>query len=530
VLRVEKVGREDNFFELGGHSLVATQVMSRIREEMGVGLQLRAIFEQPTIAELAELIERANPSPEDLSARVIKHAPRDKDLPLSFAQQRLWFIDQLEPGAPIYNVHVPIRLIGALNVEALEKSLSEIVRRHEALRTTFPIKGERPVQMIAPAEPLALPVRDLSDASPEAKEAEIRKASAEEANHRFNLGKGPLLKIVLLRLDDQEHVLLFTLHHIICDGWTVGVFVNELVALYPAFCNNKPSPLAELQFQYADFAAWQADYLQGDVLENQINYWKRQLGDFVEPTELPLDWPRRQNQSYRGSRQRFEIPESLTEKIRALTEQEGVTMFMLLLAGFQALLHRYTSQEKIVVGSNVANRNRSDIENMIGIFVNNLVLQTDLSGNPSFRELLVRVREICLGAYANQDIPFERLVEELQPERKLNHTPLFQVMFNLHNMPASRLELPGLKLISLETQVATARFDLVMNLWDSPRSLTGSLEYNTDLFKETTIARLIRYYKALLQAVVSEPDACIEDVSLAPDDEAQTAIESFNEM
>ncbi|MGH7931425.1 MAG: condensation domain-containing protein, partial [Candidatus Binatia bacterium] len=357
---------------------------------------------------------------------------RDPTLPLSFAQERLWFLDQLEPGSTVYNMPGVFRLKGPLNVAVLKQSLNEIVRRHEALRTTFRSVEGSPQQVVASGLTLPLPVMDLSHRCESDRENEARRLAAEEARRPFDLSRGPLLRAILLRLHQEEHFLLLNMHHIVSDGWSMGVFFREISVLYEAYSNGKPSPLAELPIQYADYAVWQRNRLQGEVLETQLSYWEKQLED-ISTLDLPTDRPRPAAQSFRGARLSLELSKELTEGLKALSRKERVSLFMTLLAAFQTLLHRYTGRDDIAVGSPIAGRNRAEIEGLIGFFINTLVLRADLSGNPTFRELLARVREAALGAYDHQDVPFEKLVQELHPERNLNQSPLFQVMFVLQN-------------------------------------------------------------------------------------------------
>ena len=437
------------------------------------------------------------------------------ELPPSFGQQRLWFLDQLEPDNPSYNIPTAVRLTGQLNAAALEQSFSEIVRRHEALRTTFVVADGSPVQVIAPTLNVTLLVTDLSELPESEREAEARRLATEEAQRLFDLARGPLVRAGLLRLGEEEHVLLVTMHHIISDGWSTGVFVRELTALYEAFSAGEGSPLAELPFQYADYAVWQRRWLTGDELERQLSYWRQQLAGAPAVLELPTDRPRPPVQSYRGAKQRVALPKGVAEGLKGLSQQEGATLFMALLAAFQVLLGRYTGQEDIVVGTGIAGRNRAETERLIGFFVNTLALRTDLSGDPTFREVLGRAREVTLGAYEHQDLPLEKLVEELQPERSLGRNPLFQVMFMLQNAPASSLGLRGLKLspVSFGTDLPV-RSDLDLYLWESSDGINGAFVYNTDIFEASTVARMSERFQFLVESVVENPDTALAELRL----------------
>jgi Condensation domain len=407
-----------------------------------------------------------------------------------------------------------VRLTGQLNIAALERSLSEIIRRHEVLRTSFPAVEGKPVQVIAPAIDFTLPVRDLSQTGAVERKGKVISLAREEAERPFDLSCGlPLLRAHLLRLEAEEHVMLFTMHHIVSDGWSVGILLREVAVLYDAYSQGQSTPLPELTIQYADFAVWQREWLTGEVLDKQLSYWKQQLEGATKVLELPTDRARPAVQSFRGAHHRFSLTPELSEKLRELSRNEDVTLSMTLLAAWQTLLYHYTHQEQISVGTPIANRTHVETEMLIGFFVNTLVMHSDLSGDPSFRELLGRVREVCLGAYAHQDIPFEKLVEELQPERSLSHTPLIQVWLAFQNAPESKLELTGLSLSLLETESSVAKFDLGLNMTDTPQGLAGTLEYKTDLFNAGTTSRILRQFETLLRHIVEQPDEKLSTLS-----------------
>ncbi|PYS91302.1 MAG: non-ribosomal peptide synthetase [Acidobacteria bacterium] len=449
--------------------------------------------------------------------------------PLSFAQHRLWFLNQLEPDSPLYNIHAAVSLSGPLNVPVLQRSMSEILRRHEALRTTFAVVDDRPVQVINEAAGFKLPVSDLQELDESARERSVNARAEEEAHRPFDLTKGPLLRANLLRLGETEHVLLLTIHHIVSDGWSMGVFVRELAALYEAYVAGRPSPLQELPLQYADFAAWQRGWLQGDVLEEQLSYWKRQLADASPLLELPTDRPRPPVQSYRGAHETLLLSESLSWSLKELGRREGATLFMTLLAAFSTLLYRYTNQADILVGTPIANRNRAETESLIGFFINTLVLRARFSERLTFRALLRQVREAALEAYAHQDLPFEKLVEELQPERTLSHAPLFQVMLDLQNAPMRDMQLQGLRLMPLPFDSRMAKFDLTLTMGETDGRLSGLLEYNTDLFEAATVRRMAGHFERLLETAVSNPDEQLSRLRLLAEAEREQILFEWND-
>ena len=515
LLGLERVGITDDFFELGGHSLLATQVLSRIRTAFSVDVPMRALFEAPTVEGLARKLELAQGTPSSLQAPLPPPTPRTGEWPLSFAQQRLWFLDQLEPGSPLYNIPTVVRLAGPLDVSALTRALEELVRRHETLRTTFATRDESPVQCIATSVSVPLELTEVQHLPPPQREARVRELARDEALRPFDLVHGPLLRTTLLRLAPDEHVLLLVLHHIISDGWSMGVLVREVAQLYAAFASGRPPALPPLPVQYVDFALWHRSWLQGEVLEAQLGYWKQRFAGQLPILDLPTDHPRPPVQTFRGAQHFFSLPPALSEALGAYSRQQGATLFMTLLAAFQALLHRYSGQEDIIVGSPIAGRNRSELEGLIGFFVNTLALRTDLGGTPSFQTLLARVREVTLGAYAHQDLPFEKLVEELHPERDLSRPPLFQVMFALQNVPLSVPSMAGLTLTSLDLEGGVAMFDLSLFMQETPRGLRGRLEYNTDLFEAATVVRLAEHFQTLLTGAIARPEPAARPAAAA---------------
>ncbi len=434
--------------------------------------------------------------------------------PLSSAQQSLWFLDQLQPGSAAYNIPLAARLEGRLDLAALQRALNEIICRHEALRTSFTTMAGQPAQVILPDVSLPLPIIDIQHLPPAARAAEAQRLATEEALRSFDLARGPLLRALLVCLSAAEHVLLLTTHHIASDGWSMGTLVRELAAFYTAFARDAPAALPDLPIQFADFAAWQQQQLQGEVLERQLAYWRQQLGGALPVLHLPTDRPRPPIPTFRGAHQFFSIPAQLTEALRTLSQQAGATLFMTLLAAFQTMLYRYSGQEDVIVGSPNANRNLPELEGLIGCFSDILVLRTDLSGNPSFREVLRRVREVTMKAYANQDLPFTKVVEVAQPQRDLSYNPLFQVMFSFLDAPEQALELPAVTLRLIDMESGAIDFDLFLTLTWHGAELSGSLGYALDLFEAETISRMLADFLALLEAIAANPDQPFSEMAL----------------
>jgi amino acid adenylation domain-containing protein len=529
VLGVDRVGARDNFFTLGGHSLLATQVVSRLRPAFGVEIPLRKIFEAPTVAGLAREIEAARMAGQALEAPPIVPVQRDGELPLSFSQERLWFLEQLEPGTPVYNVPVALRLRGPLSLAILERVIRGIAGRHEVLRTTFESVDGRPRQVIAPRFDAPIPIADLSGLPEALRETTARRLTRAEAERPFDLARGPLLRAAFLRLSPSENWLQLTAHHIVTDGWSRGIFVRELAALYVALSGDGAPPLPELPVQYADFAVWQRRWLQGELLEAHLAYWRERLGRELEPLRLPMDRPRPAVPSHRGGVWQVEASPRLSQALRRLSLEAGATPFMTLLAGWMALLHRYSGQTGLAVGSPIANRNREEIEGLIGFFVNILVLRSEVTGDLPFTDLLERVRETTLGAYAHQDLPFEKLMAEISPERDLSMSPLFQTMLVLQNAPLEELRFPGLEVQLEQPGSGAARFDLTLSFGGSTDILRGAIEYNADLFDETTVERLVRHLLRLLGSGAADPRRAVSDLPLLDELECQQLVVEWND-
>ncbi|HEX3131701.1 MAG TPA: amino acid adenylation domain-containing protein, partial [Thermoanaerobaculia bacterium] len=523
LLGLDRVGIHDNFFELGGHSLLAMRVLSRLREAFGADLPLRRLFEAPTVATLAREIEAARSL--GVQAPPLRRQPHGTHAPASFGQERLWFLDQLDPGSPAYNMPGAVRLTGRLDVPALAASLDEIVRRHESLRTTFAAGSDGVMQEIAPALSMALPVIDLRALPETLRMEETFRVAEERARRPFDLAHGPLLRAFLMRTADNDHVFGMTVHHIVSDGWSIGVLVTELAALYAAFSQGRPSLLPEPPVQYADFALWQRDWLSGEVLEGELGWWKNQLAGAPGFLPLPADRPRPAIQRFHGRSQRQVLSARREREVQVLSRREGGTPFMVLLAALDALLSRYTGQSDLTVGTPVAGREQPETEGLIGLFLNTLALRVDLSGNPSFRELLARVRETTLDSYTHHHLPFEKLVEELAPERDLSHAPLFQVLLVLQNAPSEPLELPEVTLAPVEVDTATSKFDLVLNATETGEGLSLLWMYNSDLFDDSRIARLRGHFARLLETAVADPGRPISELPLLSESERQQLLD-----
>ncbi|MCF2149914.1 amino acid adenylation domain-containing protein [Desmonostoc muscorum LEGE 12446] len=511
VLGLEKIGINDNFFELGGHSLLATQVISRINKNLDIELPIRKIFELSTIAKFAKIIEEKQIIFKSLLP--IERVSREIELPLSFAQQRLWFLHQLDPKSYIYNGSSAVLLEGSLNVKALEQSINEIGRRHEILRTCLHIVNGQPIQIIAPALQIPLAIVDLQHLPDNEREAQVEALRLANYQQPFDLRQAPLLRLTLLRLKTREYILLVTMHHIIFDAWSEGVFIRELSVLYEAFSSDKPSPLPEINIQYADFAAWQRKCLQGEVLNTLLTYWEKQLGDNLPVLQLPTIPQVSKGKTSQEGRQALMFSQTLSQGIKKLGDSQETTLFMTLLGAFKVLLSWYTGDKDIVIGTDIANRNRIEIENLIGFFVNQLVLRSNLSGNPTFSEFLQHIRKVCLEAYAHQDLPFEKLVTALNPKRDLSQTPLFQVKFILQNAPTHPLALSDLTLTRLDDlENIVPRFDLLLELTDTQQGIVGLFKYNQDLFDASNIDQLLNSFEIILSQIVVQPDIKLSEI------------------
>ncbi|GAB4212335.1 MAG: hypothetical protein OHK0022_48020 [Roseiflexaceae bacterium] len=527
VLGLERVSARDNFFQLGGNSLLATLLVSRLREVLAIDLPVRSLFEAPTVSGLAAWVERYRAEQQGWVLPPMQRAARGAALPLSFAQQRLWFLHQLQPDSWVYNEPTAIRLAGPVDQAALEHSVNALVRRHEGLRTTFTLQGTEPVQIIQPYAPQPLALIDLEHTPPEQREAAMQRLVREDARRLFDLERGPLFRVTLIRLAPDDHVLLLAMHHIICDGWSKSVIIGELTEYYNQATAGRALNPPELPLQYADYAVWQREWLGSPAVEAQLAYWREQLRD-APLIQLPTDFARPPMPSYQGAIHGFAIDPAVSRELAALSRREGVSLFMTLLAAWQLLLARYSDQDDIVVGTPVAGRTRRETEAMVGFFINTLVLRSDLSGQPSFRTLLARVREVCLAAYSHQDLPFEQVVEITQPERDLSRQPLFQVVFSLQNTPRAQLDMRALTPQPVGVAEVTAKFDLDLSLIETDDGLLGSLNYSVDLFSEATIRRMAGHFSALLAAIVADPERPVVDLPMLTAEEQTTILHHWN--
>ena len=529
VLKTPEITQTANFFELGGHSLLATKVVARIRQALRVNLPLGAIFDAPTVAGLAARVktlvhEDTNPVEAPLGPADWGSAAK----PLSFSQQRLWFLDQLEPNSSFYNVPMAIRLTGPFDDSAMERALAGVVARHESLRTTVQLQGEEPVQVVAPEIPLPLTQIDLSDIPEAERDAEGHRIIAEAAKQPFNLAKGPLFRAMIVKLAPEEHVFFICMHHIVSDGWSLGVLVNDVTALYEAYRLGVSPQLAPLGLTYGDYAVWQRKYLEGGALEQQLGYWKQQMAGAPPSIDLPTDRVRPPVQTFRGSKQVVAYPQELLDGLKALSRAEGATLFITLLAAWNVLLSRYSGQKDIVVGTANAGRHHPETEKLIGYFANTVVLRTDLTGEPTFRELMRRLRETTLNAFANQDIPFERLVEELNPVRDMSRSPVFQVMIIQQNAFQRSNKFGSLKAVPYSAAGGAAKVDLLLNVSDDGGRLRCALEYNIDLYDASTIDRMLENFEALLELVVQDPSQRVSEISLQRPEQRQQQLVEWN--
>jgi iturin family lipopeptide synthetase A len=519
LLGIEDIGPDADFFEIGGHSLLATQVMSRIRDLLQVELPLQELFDHPTVAGLGKAIAELRGAAPTAGAPPLAPLARDHDLPLSFAQQRLWLLHQLAPASDAYNVPLTVRLRGALDIAALAGAFRQIADRHESLRTTFAERDGEPVQVIGPPAPVALPLVDLSGLPIALRAPLAHRLAAAAARIPYDLAAGPLLRVWLVRLDAGEHLALLNLHHIVTDGWSMGVLVQEICAIYTARLTGEPVRLAALPVQYADFAGWQRRWLTGEVLDRQLAFWRATLGTDPAPLALPVDRPRRADRAWAADTRRGELSDDLRQALQRFAHSHGATLFMALLAGWSALLHRYSGQPQILVGSPVANRTRIELEPLIGFFVNTLVLRADLADDPTGARLLERLRTTTLAAQAHQDAPFERLVEELQTARDLGRSPLVQTLLVLQNAPDPPAHLPALDLSVVEPDVRSAQFDLTCQVREIAQGLRVDLIYSTDLFDRATVGRMQGHLARLLGGLAADPGRPVSELPLLSDAE-----------
>jgi amino acid adenylation domain-containing protein len=528
ILALNELGVHDNFFDLGGTSILAMQLVFHVEKIFGANLSLKAFFESPTINDLSRSISANRRSRQFLKRLALAPSARTDNLPLSFSQQRLWFLDQWQPGNAVYNICRAHHLSGHLDVTALQQSLDSVVQRHEVLRTTFPASNGQPTQFISPELICGLSVIDLADLPAEKLQKQSRRLITEQASSAFDLSRGPLLRLTLVRLAEEEHLFIFTVHQIVCDGWSVNVFYRDFWALYEAFCEKREAILPVLKFQFADFAVWQHQSIQGDLLRSQLFFWKDQLGGALSILDVPTNRRRPKLQSFHGARHVLRYSEVLTGALKELSRSKSVTLFMTLMAAYQTLLYRYTEQEDVVVGFPIANRNSLETKDVMGFLVNTLVARTDLTGNPQFTQLLSRVRDVCAAAYSHQDLPFEKLVEELHPQRDGSRNPLFQVMFAFQSPDPTGWEGRHVEAEPLEVDGGTSKFDLMLSLTNRGKDLIGYFEYSTDLFDRSTIERMAGNFQTLLEGIVADPDKRLSDLPLLTGTEKHQLLTEWN--
>ncbi|HCF52247.1 MAG TPA: non-ribosomal peptide synthetase, partial [Bacillus sp. (in: Bacteria)] len=529
VLGTENIGIQDSFFERGGHSLLATQIVSRLQEMFQIKIPLRELFKHDTVEALAKRVDQLRKEDKKREVAPLVPMKREEVIPLSYAQKRLWFIDQLMPNSAMYNIHAACRLTGKWSIEALEVGWNQLLERHESLRTTILEQEGEPFQQVQSHVFRHIPQTNLTDLSLEDREREMKRLIQNEAEEPFHFGQGPLIRTRILKVDREEWVLICTMHHIISDGWSMGILLEEWMAFYEGALTGKTVELKELSIQYADFVMWQKEWQKEESLNQHLQYWKEELSGELPVLQLPMDRPRPAVQTHRGASQSLIVANSLQEKLKDLSLQEGCTLFMTLMAAYQSFLSRYTGQDDIIVGSPIANRNVKEIEGLIGFFANTLVYRADFSGNPTFQELLSQVRKKALKAFEYQDIPFEKVVESVKPERNTSHSPIFQTMFTLQNTKQEFLQLSERQMELMKSHASVAKFDLSLFASETEEGLSLTFEYNTDLFNDTTIERMASHFKHWLNQIVSHPRCILSELNMLSKVEYKQLLEEWNE-
>ncbi|WP_346294332.1 condensation domain-containing protein [Sphaerothrix gracilis] len=512
-ISADQIDQTVPFDRYGLDSALAMGLSGDLEDWLNRELVPTLLYDYPTIEALAQHLHSSGLAAPAAQLTPIQPVSRQIPLPLSFSQQRLWLLHQIHPGSTAYNLSLVLEIAGSLDLAALQQSLTTLIQRHEVLRTTFAAVDGKPVQVIHPAQASDLSLIDLTDLAIAERTAAVQQLTAKAAQHHFDLSQGPLMQVTLLKTAIEQYRLLITLHHAVADGGSVGIFMQEVMALYSAYAQGQPHPLPPLSIQYADYAYWQRQWLQGERLQQGLAYWRQHLADAPSRLTLPTDRPRPATPAFQGGRINFAITAKLTQQLKRLGQQTGATLFMTLLAAFAVLLGRYSHQPEVVIGAPIANRHRRELEPLIGFFVNTLALRADLGGNPSFQELLERIRQTVLAAY-HHNMPFEKVVEVLQPQRSLNHHPIFQVMFVLQNLPAGPLELPGLKITPVDLEEFPANFDLTLSLNETAQGLEGFMGYNANLFEAATLARMVQHFQTLLNQVVAQPQQPLAQLPL----------------